>query len=146
MRFRGITAAMVAVGMMAVAAAPSMAQNPPSGTITFSGGGVAVGIGYSWGSGVLTFKGKQYPFSVSGLSVVDVGAASYRSSGTVYNLKDIAYFSGNYTAVGAGATVAGGASVATMQNQHGVVIHLTSTTQGLKFNLSASGVSINLKQ
>lgn len=146
MRFSGMTAAIAAVGMLAVATAPSLAQTPPSGTLTLSGGGVAAGIGYTWGSGVLTFQGKQYPFSVRGLSVVDVGVATIRGSGTVYNLKDLAYFSGNYTAVGAGATVAGGASVSTMQNQHGVVIHLTSTTQGLKFNLSASGVAINLKQ
>jgi hypothetical protein len=146
MRFHGMTAAMVAVGMMAVTAAPSMAQNPPSGTLTLSGGAVAAGIGFSWGSGVLTFQGKQYPFSVRGLSVVDVGASSVRGSGTVYNLKDVAFFSGNYTAVGAGATIAGGASVATMRNQHGVVINLTSTTQGLRFNLSASGVAINLRQ
>jgi len=37
---------------------------------------VAVGIGYSWGEGVLSFQGKEYPFKIKGLSVVDVGISS----------------------------------------------------------------------
>ena len=49
---------------------------PTEGTITFTGGAVAIGIGFQWGGGTLTYQGQQYPFRLDGLSVVDVGEAS----------------------------------------------------------------------
>ena len=54
------------------------------------------------------------------------------------------YFDGNYTAASAGLTVAGGGSAAILRNEHGVVIKLLSTTEGLRFNLAAEGVNIKL--
>jgi hypothetical protein len=92
---------------------------------------VAVGIGYSWGGGTLTYKGKTYQVEVKGLSVGDVGASQVEASGNVYHLSKRADFDGNYTTAAAGATVAGGASATTMKNQNGVTINLASTTQGL---------------
>jgi lipid-binding SYLF domain-containing protein len=62
----------------------------------------------------------------------------------VFNLSKLSDFSGNYTSVSAGATVAGGASAADMKNQHGTVIHVHSTNQGLDFNLSLDGVAVRL--
>ena len=38
-------------------------------TVQFSGGSVAAGIGYSWGSGTLHYRGKSYPIKVDGPSV-----------------------------------------------------------------------------
>src|SRR3954454_5477025 len=83
-------------------------EEAPDGTVRLSSGSVAAGIGFSWGSGVLTYQGKDYPFDVSGLSVADVGISKAEASGSVYHLKNLADFSGNYTGVSAGATVAGG--------------------------------------
>ena len=60
--------------------------------------------------------------------------------GKVYGLKDPGHLDGNYTAVGAGATVAG-AAACSMRNQNGVTIDLVATTQGLKVTLGG-GVSI----
>lgn len=117
----------------------------PDGTVNLTGGSVAVGIGYVWGSGDLNFQGKTHKFKLSGLSVVDVGAAHITATGNVYNLKNLSDFNGNYTAATAGLTVAGGGSAAVLRNDHGVVIKLTSTTQGLRFNLSADGIGITLK-
>jgi hypothetical protein len=37
------------------------AQSTPTGTIELSGGSVAIGIGYTWGKGILIFEGKRYP-------------------------------------------------------------------------------------
>jgi hypothetical protein len=116
-----------------------------SADITFSGGSVAAGVGYTWGDGVLHFHGKEYPFTVNGLSVVDVGLSHIEGAGDVYNLQHIEDFSGNYIAAAAGATVAGGGSVAVLENQKGVRISFHSTTQGLKLNLSANGVAVSLK-
>ena len=86
-------------------AAPADATST-EGAISFSGGAVAAGIGFRWGSGTLTFRGAQYPFSMSGLSVIDVGITSVTGSGRVHNLHNVADFSGNYVAFTAGATVA----------------------------------------
>jgi hypothetical protein len=97
----------------------SFAQEAPSATIAFSGGSIAAGVGYTWGSGTLLFKGKPYHFTVSGLSVVDIGVDRIDGAGTVYNLKNPADAAGTYFAAGAGATIAGGGSVAVLENQNG---------------------------
>src|SRR5262252_10355799 len=94
----------------------------PDATLQLSQGSVAAGIGFSWGGGTLTYRGKQYPVKVDGLSVGSVGISRATASGSVFNLNSLDDFNGTYTAVGAGAAVAGGGSVATMQNQNGVRI------------------------
>ena len=84
---------------------------PADATVRFSGGSVAAGIGWSWGKGTLTYKGKDYPISVKGLSLGKVGITGVTASGEVLNLKKLRDFDGNYTAAGAGITLAGGRSV-----------------------------------
>jgi hypothetical protein len=135
----------LALAAVALSVGPSGAQEKPDATITFSGGSVSAGIGYSWGSGTLTYQGKEYPFSVDGLSVGAVGATSVTASGEVYHLKKLEDFNGNYAAATASATLGGGAGGTAMENQAGVVIRLVSTTQGVDFKLAASGVKISLK-
>ena len=118
----------------------------PDATLQLREGSVAAGIGFSWGGGTLTYRGKRYPVKVDGLSVGSVGISRATASGSVYNLKSLNDFNGTYTAVGAGAAVAGGGSVATMQNQNGVRINLRATTQGVKFTLGAAGVNLQIQQ
>jgi hypothetical protein len=127
-------------------ATPTMATGlgPNEGTVTFTGGAVAAGIGFQWGSGVLTWRGAQHPFRVRGLSVVDVGVSRVSASGTVRNLTRLEDFSGNYVAVAAGAAVAGGGSIGTLRNQNGVTIEGVSTQQGLRLTLAPGGVNITL--
>jgi len=132
---------------LCVASARGDEKKTPDATVEFSGGSVAAGVGYSWGSGTLTYKGVKYPISVSGLSAgATAGATTITASGSVYNLSKIDDFDGNYTSVGTGATVGGGAGVVTMKNQNGVVIDSVSTTQGLKLSLDAAGVKIKVKK
>ena len=121
-------------------------EKTPDATLKLSEGSVAAGIGFSWGGGTLTYKGKDYPVDVKGLSVGDVGVTKIEASGKVFNLKSIDDFNGNYTAVGAGATVAGGGSISTMRNQAGVVIDLVATTQGIKIALGGAGVDLKIKK
>ena len=121
----------------------SSAQSP-DGVIELSGGSVAIGIGYSWGSGTLIFQGKRYPLKVSGLAVASVGITDYTAAGSVEGLKSADQIQGVYTAVSAGGTLGGGGNIAAMKNQNGVVIHLTSTTQGLSLTLAAEGMKITL--
>ena len=121
-------------------------EKTPDATLKLSAGSVAAGVGISWGSGTLTYKGKDYPISVTGLSVGDVGVTKVEASGKVYNLKKLEDFNGNYTAVTAGATVAGGGGATAMRNQNGVRAELVATTQGLKFNMGAAGVDMQIKK
>ncbi len=134
----------VIAGLTLAIITPAFAEDR-SADITFSGGSVAAGVGYTWGDGMLHFKGNEYPFMVHGLSVVDVGLVHIEGAGDVYNLQRVEDFSGNYVAAGAGATVAGGGSVAVLENQKGVRIFFHSTTQGLKLNLSSDGIAVSLK-
>jgi hypothetical protein len=138
---------LVAVAMLVLGLATAWAEDEkPDATLKLSGGSVAAGIGFSWGGGTLSYAGKEYPISVAGLSVGDVGITKIEASGKVYGLKSLADFDGNYTAVAAGATVAGGGGVVAMRNQNGVSVNLVSTTQGVKFVLGASGVDMKLKK
>lgn len=138
-------ASLSAIALLVLIPGASVAQSDkPDATFDFSGGSIAAGIGYSWGSGVLHFHGMDYPFTVNGLSIVNVGASSVKASGNVYHLTKVEEFPGNYTAASAGVTVAGGGSVTAMQNQNGVVMHVAATTQGLQFTLAPSGVAVAL--
>jgi hypothetical protein len=121
------------------------ADAQPDATVSLTGGSVAAGVGYVWGHGKLSYQDKTHTFSISGLSIVDVGAANLSATGHVYNLKQLSDFAGNYVEVTAGVTVAGGVSAAYLRNEHGVVIKLEATTVGLRFNLSADGVNVKLK-
>jgi hypothetical protein len=127
------------------AGASAAVEAPTTGTVAMSGGSVAAGVGFNWGSGTLTYQGQQFPFKVNGLSIGDVGITDIQAAGTVSHLNQLQDFNGNYTAVQAGLTVAGGGDVMTMQNQNGVVLTLTSTTQGLDVDIGGGGVSITLK-
>jgi len=133
-----------AVGLFSTVASAEE-EGKPSGTVTVESKSVAVGIGVTWGDGILTYKGKKYKFSVSGLSVVDVGVSKVTAKGKVYHLKKLEDFSGNYTAASAGATVGGGVGGTAMKNQNGVVMKLTETSKGLQFTLAAEGVDVKLK-
>jgi hypothetical protein len=126
-------------------ATSTAATDEADATINLTAGSVAAGVGYVWGNGELTYKGQKHQFKLSGVSIVDVGAARIAASGVVYHLKNLSDFDGNYAAVTAGITVAGGGSAALLRNQHGVVIKLLSTTEGLRFNLSANGIDIKVK-
>ena len=141
----------MAIGLVAIGSLVSLlvglavAQaKKPDATLTLSEGTVAVGIGFSWGKGTLDYQGKKHPVKVSGLAVGEVGLDRATAVGSVYNLKKLSDFDGNYVAAGAGATVAGGAGISAMRNQNGVVIELKSTTQGASLKLAAEGLKLSV--
>ena len=68
-------------------------------TVVFTKGGFIVG----GGEGVLTFRGKHYPFTASGMSVgFTIGASTTKLVGRALNLKEPASIEGTYSAIGAG--------------------------------------------
>jgi hypothetical protein len=109
---------------------------------------VSSGIGLSWGEGVLSYKGKDYPFTfhASGrLREVDVKTTANELSGQVFNLKNVEDFSGNYKSA-EGEKAGGGGTRATLKNQKGVVVNLTSTVEGRKFSVAREGMDIEFKK
>jgi hypothetical protein len=131
-------------------AAPAPAKKEkkpkPDATLMMSEGQVALGIGWSWGKGTLSYKGKKYEFKVDGLSVVDVGITKATAKGGVYNLKKLEDFDGSYTTASAEATLGGGVGAADLRNANGVNIKLVTTTKGVNLKLAASGVELYLKK
>jgi hypothetical protein len=113
----------------------------PSGKVSIQSRSIAAGIGVTWGDGKLSFKGKDYPFSIDGLSLVDWGISS-----EVYNLTDVAKFAGTYVAAEAGLTLAGGMSGMILRNSDGVIMRIRSTSRGARLQLGTSGLTIRLKQ
>ena len=129
------------------AAVPVGAQDPlqPVGTVRLEATAVAAGVGVSWGDGNLKFKGKEYPFKVSGLGIATVGISRVSAVGEVYNLNNPADLAGTYAAVAAGLALGGGAEGLTMKNQKGVVINLRAVQQGINFTLGPQGFIIEMK-
>jgi len=144
-----VRASAVAVAVGLLASAPAFAKGSkgpaPSGSVRIEKTSVGLGIGGSWGGGTLTYKGKRYPFSVDGLDVGGIGFSKTSLNGSVYNLKNLADFNGTYTSVGASATVGGGGSVSTMQNQNGVKIRMGGTSEGLRLKAGMDGLKLQLK-
>ena len=137
---------LAALGCFAIMSGAMAADPAPSGTVSMTSKAIAVGIGVTWGDGVLTVAGKTYPFSIEGLSVADLGASNISTSGEVFNLKNVADFSGNYAAGEAGIAIAGGPTDTIMKNQNGVVLRLHGTQQGARVTLAAQGVKLTLKK
>jgi hypothetical protein len=123
----------------------SAEAQPPDATLTWATVSIADGVGYSWGEGVLTFQGQAYPFRIEELSVGDMGISKAEATGHVYHLTKIEDFSGDYVAASASAAIAGGSGIATMRNQHGVVIDLTAIDQGIELKFAVEGVKITVE-
>jgi hypothetical protein len=121
-------------------------KEKPDATLRLSGGSVAAGVGISWGKGTLTYRGKEYPVSVNGLSLGKVGVTEITASGEVYNLKNLRDFDGNYTAVGGGVALAGGGSSVSMKNQNQVRVVITSTSRGADLTIDEGGVKMKIKK
>jgi hypothetical protein len=121
-------------------------EKKPDATLKLSEGQVAVGIGWSWGKGVLTYQGKTHPFKVKGLSVIDVGISKAEAEGKIYNLKKLEDFEGLYLAASAEGTIALGAGETAMKNKKGVVIYLSPLTKGVNLKLGGEGVNFSLEK
>ena len=134
----------------------AQAAEKPDATLRLSGGSLAAGIGFSWGKGTLTYKGKDYPVSVNGLSLGKVGITGSSAQGEVYNLKHLLQpeapsrfqrsLSRGWRGEAGGVTLASRRSGTAMTNQAGVTVLLSSTQRGVDVNLGGAGVDMKLKE
>jgi len=143
---RYLVMAMLLSGAAAVACAADDASPPATldATVKFTGGVMGAGVGYKWGRGTLTYQGQDFKFCVRGLSLGDVGAASVDALGSVYNLKSVQDFAGDYFALSGGFAIARGGSGAILKNKHGVMVELQMLETGLRFSMAANGVKITM--
>src|SRR5262252_4166315 len=143
----------IAVLVLVIAAMVGSTQaakhySAPDATLRMSIGGFHLGIGGSSGSGTLTYRGKNYPFRVSGLAVGRVGMTSSSAVGDVFNLRHLQDFNGHYTVGGAGTrgvTLGAGKTGTIMSNQAGVIVRVSSTPQGVAVNATGGGVDLQLQ-
>jgi hypothetical protein len=115
-------------------------QGSTDATIEYRGGSAALGLGYTWADGTLTYKGRSYPVRLSAFTVGDVGGEGITGSGVIHNLVRLEDFEGTYGGGGAGLTVGVGGNAQALRNEHGVTMYLAATSVGLKVNLSLDGV------
>ena len=112
--------------------------------VVFTKGGFVVGVG--GGEGVLTLRGRHYPFTVSGLSVgFTIGASTTRLTGRAVNLRGPASIEGSYSAIGAGGAVVAGAGGVQLQNANGVILQLSGPKVGAEVSAAVGGVTVRLK-
>ena len=131
-------------GMLAAAgvASPAMAE-VGSVSVVFTKGGFIVGVG--GGRGVLVFRGKSYPFSVSGGSVgFTVGASTTKFVGRAINLRSPTDIAGSYVVAGAGGALAAGAGGVQLQNGNGVILQLSGPKVGVELSAALGGVTITM--
>jgi hypothetical protein len=142
---------LLALGVMTgfTQAATHHHESKSDATLRLSGGSFALGIGFRWGSGTLTYQGKDYPVKVNGLSIGKVGMTGVSAYGEVFNLKHLQDFNGHYN-IGAegtrGVTIAKGKAGTLMSNQAGVIVRLAATQTGLDVNATGGGVEMQIQR
>jgi len=113
--------------------------------VVFTKGGFIVGVG--GGNGVLTCKGRHYPFTVSGMSVgFTIGASTAQMSGHALHLRSPGDIEGSYSTIGAGGALAAGAGgVSLRNNRTGAVLQLAGGKVGVELSAAVAGVTVALK-
>ena len=146
---RTLLGLLIAGSLLVALNVSSASGQVPDGTVKITSRMVAPGIGLSWGEGVLTYKGQDYPFTFKATGLfrdVDSKIAAAELSGRVFELKRLEDFSGNYQKVETKDSVSGGGTRAEMKNPKGVVVNLVSTVEGRKFTLAREGMDIEFKK
>jgi hypothetical protein len=116
----------------------------PSGTVTMTQVFLS---GLGAGSGSLTFRGRTYPFTLTG-SLIGLGAIStMQASGEVYKLRDLSQFSGSWIqGTGSLAITARANGEIWLENCNGIIMRLSAAQAGLTFSQGRYELTIQLSQ
>lgn len=124
-------------------ATPSLAEIGAV-SVVFTKGGFIVGVG--GGQGVLVFRGRRYPFTVSGMSLgLTIGASTTKFVGRALNLHSPGDLAGSYSVAGAGGALAAGAAGVQLQNGRGVILQLSGPKVGVEVSAAVGGVTITMQ-
>jgi hypothetical protein len=137
-----VAAVSIAAATLAGASTESRAQ---TGTVRLHIVKAGFIIGVGGGSGTLIYHGHRYPLSIGGIGIGSLGIAAVDLVGTAHNLRTPADIAGTYGAAGAGATFVGGAQVARLQNEKGVVLEVHGVQVGFQVSLGLAGMTVALR-
>ena len=139
-----MAAAAVSLAVLLLGAAtPSQAQT--TGTVRLHIVKVGFIIGVGGGNGTLHFNGRSHRLRLGGIGIGSLGIAAVDLRGTASNLHRASDIAGTYGAAGAGATFVGGGQVATLQNEHGVVLRVSGPQVGFQVSLGLGGMTLSLR-
>jgi len=127
--------------------AVDLANTPPSATVDFEVEQFRLIFGGQKGKGVLTYKGKKYPFAIKGVSVgASVAYTETQATGTVHFLNKVEDFAGKYSGIDAGGTFVKGGGASGFENSKGVIMSLKSKSKGAALVLGMDGLEIELEK
>lgn len=124
-------------------AAPVVAEDTQTATLTLKSWKVAFigSVGYC--QGVLNYQGKTRKFTMKGLGIGGIGLSTADATGIVYNMKSMDDFVGSYTSARTGLTLGKDEFIKDrmlwLKNEKGVKIKLTTKKAGIELNLGADG-------
>ncbi len=131
-------------GLLVSGVATSAQAETGAVRVVFTKGGFIIGVG--GGHGVLSFRGRHYPFRVSGMSIgATIGASTTNLVGHALNIRSPGDIAGNYSAIGAGGALAAGAGGVQLQNERGVILQLHGAKVGVELSAAVGGVQIALE-
>src|SRR3569832_1603997 len=134
--FRIWPAAIVLLALV-MPATPSLAQASGQVRVKIVKAGLIAGGGA--GSGMLTYRGHNYPFGITGISLgITAGASVGRLEGWASGIREIGDFAGTYSSVGGGAALVGGINGVHLRNDKGVTMVLQGPKAGMEFAANLS--------
>jgi hypothetical protein len=127
-----------------IPATPSFAQAAGQVRLKIVKAGLLVGGGA--GNGVLTYRGRNYPFSITGISFgITAGASVGRLAGWASGIREVGDFAGTYSSVGGGGALVGGIAGVHLRNDKGVTMVLQGPKAGLEFAANLSAITVAMK-
>jgi hypothetical protein len=145
LRLLVVRVAAIALLGLIVPVKPSLAQASGHVRVKIVKAGLLVGGGA--GTGVLSYRGRDYSFRLSGISLgITAGATVGRLEGWASGIRDVRDFAGSYNSVGGGGALVGGLGGVHLRNDKGVVIVLQGPKAGMEFAANISAITISLKK
>ena len=140
--YRTISTALLGLVLSIGFATPSRAI---SGSVRLTVVKAGFGLGAGGGRGVLTFRHRNYPFAIQGVSVgLAAGASVGKFVGRADYINELSDFSGTYTVVGAGGALLGGVGGVQLRNDKGVTLTLQGPKAGFELSANISRIVITL--
>lgn len=101
-------------------------------------------VGSGLGTGTLSFKGRRYPFTLTG-ELNGLGAvAGIEGAGDVYNLADVSQFAGAYIQGAGPLTVGSVPGEIWLKNANGVIIRLAGRQNGITLSSGRYEIFVQL--
>ena len=139
--------AWIVLMVVAVSATITTPSRAIMGTVRVTVAKAGFIVGGGAGKGVLTYRHRNYPFTIHGLSLgVTVGGSINKLVGRADYINELSDFAGVYSAVGAGGAFAGGVGGVQLRNAKGVTITLQGPKGGLEVSANITKVVITLDQ